>query len=297
MYIHGPGGVLRDSAVRRQRRLDELRQQQQQQRQQPSSSSSSSSCCSSSTSVNHAVHDNNDNDDNMDMQDEQAQLESLRNLDRHPALLLNADYQPMSWLPLSLWNWQEAVKAVFTGKVTVVDVYPDVTIRAANLEVPLPAVIALTEYVPLHDQKPAFTKRNVFLRDEYRCQYCNHLFHTRDLSLDHVVPRCKGGGLNWTNAVTSCRKCNGRKGSLDLAELRARVGMQLRRQPVCPTQYELAATASRMLPRRVHSTWEPYLGVQHQQQQHHHQHQHHQQHHQHHGKAHTRHAAAMEEEL
>lgn len=56
--------------------------------------------------------------------------------------------QPISYLPLSLWHWQEAVKAVFSGKVTVVEVYPDVTIRAANLEIPLPSVIALNEYVP-----------------------------------------------------------------------------------------------------------------------------------------------------
>ena len=228
LYIHGPGGVLRDTERRRQRRQHEIQ---------------------SMMTFSH-----------IDQTEAQQQLQTLRNLDRHPALLLNADYQPMSWLPLSLWNWQEAVKAVFNGKVTVVDVYPEVTIRAASLEVPLPSVIALTEYVPQYHQTPAFTKRNVFLRDEYRCQYCHNMFHTRDLSLDHVVPRCKGGRLNWENAVTSCRACNGRKGSMDLSEIKS-VGMRLRRAPRIPTQYELAATASRMLPRRVHPTWEPYLGI------------------------------------
>jgi len=83
---------------------------------------------------------------------ETEQGDYLKMLDRHPALLLNADYQPMSSLPLSLWHWQEAVKAVFSGKVTVVDVYEDVKIRAANLEVALPSVIALTEYVPQFNQ-------------------------------------------------------------------------------------------------------------------------------------------------
>jgi len=58
----------------------------------------------------------------------------------------------MSHLPLSLWNWQDAVKGVFSGKVTVVDVYPDVTIRACNLEVPLPSVIVLNQYVPQFNQ-------------------------------------------------------------------------------------------------------------------------------------------------
>jgi hypothetical protein len=85
-----------------------------------------------------------------EQRDEQTSF--LRKLDRHPALLLNADYQPMNKLPLSLWHWQEAVKAIFSGKVTVVDTYPDVMIRAANLELPLPSVIALNEYVPQYDQ-------------------------------------------------------------------------------------------------------------------------------------------------
>jgi 5-methylcytosine-specific restriction endonuclease McrA len=185
--------------------------------------------------------------------------DNLKMLDRHPALLLNADYQPMSSLPLSLWHWQEAVKAVFSGKVTVVDTYPNVLIRAANLEVPLPSVIALTEYVPqFNQQRPAFTKRNVFLRDEYRCQYCANRFLTRDLSLDHVVPRCQGGLLTWENAVTCCNKCNCRKGSLSVDQL-PNVGMKLTRKPYCPTQFQLAAIASRMLPQKVHPTWEPFL--------------------------------------
>lgn len=85
-----------------------------------------------------------------EQRDEQSSF--LRKLDLHPALLLNADYQPMNKLPLSLWHWQEAVKAVFSGKVTVVETYPDVMIRAANLEIPLPSVIALNEYVPQFDQ-------------------------------------------------------------------------------------------------------------------------------------------------
>ena len=94
---------------------------------------------------------------------------------------------------------------------------------------------------------------------EYRCQYCNDYFRTRDLTLDHVVPRCRGGHLNWENAVTCCTRCNGKKGSLGLGEIQSRWGMKLRTAPRIPTQYQLAMAASRMLPRRVHPTWEPYL--------------------------------------
>lgn len=89
---------------------------------------------------------------NKRVHDENDPTAYLKMLDHHPALLLNADYQPMSSLPLSLWHWQEAVKAIFSGKVTVVDVYEDVKIRAANLEVALPSVIALNEYVPQFNQ-------------------------------------------------------------------------------------------------------------------------------------------------
>ena len=116
--------------------------------------------------------------------------------------------QPLSLLPLSLWSWQDAVKAIFSGKVTVVDVYPDVTIRAASLEIPLPSVIALNEYVPKSRHTPAFTRRNVFLRDEYKCQYCRERFHTNDLSLDHVVPRCKGGVLSWYVVASLPKVCS-----------------------------------------------------------------------------------------
>jgi len=109
----------------------------------------------------------------------------------------NTCVQPMSYLPLSVCHWQEAIKSVFSGKVTVVDVYEGVSVRAANLEIPLPSVIALNEFVPHNSHRPAFTRRNVFLRDEYTCQYCSDQFHARDLSIDHVVPRSMGGHLNW----------------------------------------------------------------------------------------------------
>ena len=180
---------------------------------------------------------------------------------RYPALILNADYQPMSYLPLSLWNWQVAIKAVFAGKVTVVDVYPDTYVRAARLEIPLPSVMALNEYVHTnnnHHNHPAFTRRNVFLRDGYRCQYCALPFHTRDLSLDHVIPRSRGGRLTWNNAVTCCRQCNGRKGSLLPHQLKS-VHMKLLTAPQRPSQHQLAQRAGQMLPRRVHPTWKPYL--------------------------------------
>lgn len=185
----------------------------------------------------------------------------MSKLDSHPALVLNADYQPLSVLPLSLWSWQETIKSLFTGKVQVVDIYPDIEVRAVNIDVPLPSVIALTEYVPQPHQTPAFTRRNVYLRDGYQCQYCGNIFKTMDLSLDHVVPRCAGGKLTWENTVTCCRKCNGRKGSTLPSDLSQVKGMRLIREPKVPSKFQLAAEAEKMVPRSVHSTWRPYLGI------------------------------------
>jgi len=149
---------------------------------------------------------------------------------------------------------------VLSGKAVVVDIYPDVYVRAVSLDMPVPSVIALREYAPAGKARPAFTRRNVFLRDGYRCQYCSGLFRTSDLSLDHVEPRCLGGRLTWENTATCCKRCNGRKGSLRPSEIH-RVGMELRSRPRCPTLFELAAEAAKFVPRRVHPTWAPFLGI------------------------------------
>lgn len=74
--------------------------------------------------------------------------ESCSKLDRHPALVLNADYQPLRMLPLSIWSWQDTIKAVLSGKAVVVDIHPNIFVRAVSLDMPVPSVIALREYAP-----------------------------------------------------------------------------------------------------------------------------------------------------
>ena len=87
-----------------------------------------------------------------------------------PALVLNADFRPLSYFPLSLWSWQETVKAVFLDRVNIVSEY-DHAVHSPSMEMRLPSVIALRAYVRL-DRRPAFTRFNVFLRDSFGCQYC-----------------------------------------------------------------------------------------------------------------------------
>ena len=91
---------------------------------------------------------NNSHSDGGSTHDKGIMKQNSLLLDKHPALVLNADYQPLRMLPLSTWSWQTTVKAVLSGKAVVVDVYPDLYVRAVSLDVPVPSVIALREYAP-----------------------------------------------------------------------------------------------------------------------------------------------------
>ena len=107
-------------------------------------------------------------------------------LSAFPALVLNADYQPLSYYPLSLWGWQDTVKAIFLDRVAVVSHY-DRVIRSPGFEFRLPSVVALKQYIP-QDRRPPFTRFNVFLRDRFACQYCRRPHAAQELTFDHVVP-------------------------------------------------------------------------------------------------------------
>jgi 5-methylcytosine-specific restriction endonuclease McrA len=128
-----------------------------------------------------------------------------------PALVLNADFRPLSYFPLSLWSWQDSIKAVFLDRVNIVSEY-DHAVRSPSIEIRLPSVIALKDYVRL-DRRPAFTRFNVFLRDSFQCQYCGGGFASEELTFDHLVPRSRGGRTLWTNVVTACQSCNLVKGN------------------------------------------------------------------------------------
>ena len=124
-----------------------------------------------------------------------------------PALVLNADFRPLSYYPLSLWSWQELVKAVFLERVNIVSEY-DRMVRSPSFEMRLPSVVSLKTYVK-PALYPAFTRFNVFLRDRFTCQYCGA---KHDLTFDHLVPRSRGGQTRWDNVVAACAPCNLRKG-------------------------------------------------------------------------------------
>ena len=176
-----------------------------------------------------------------------------RQLDQKPALILNADYRPLSYFPLSLWSWQEAVKAIFRGSVDVVSEYDEV-IHSPNMSMRLPSVLALKEFVPSL-RKPAFTRFNVFLRDQWTCQYCGNKFKTKDLTFDHVIPRSRGGRTSWDNIVAACRPCNTKKGS----KMPHEIGMLPITEPRAPNIYMLQEHGRQFPPNFLHESWNDFL--------------------------------------
>lgn len=98
-----------------------------------------------------------------------AAVES-NNLDNSPTLVLNADYTPLSYIPLSVWCWQDTLRAVFSGKAVVVAEYSNLLVRSVSCSFKLPSVIALKDYHKKPSNSPVMTKRYVFIRDNFRCQ-------------------------------------------------------------------------------------------------------------------------------
>lgn len=142
------------------------------------------------------------------------------------ALLLNATFEPISVI-----DWQKAVTLLTLGKVEVLESH-DTEVRSVSFAIRLPAVVRLLRYVRVRrTEVVAFTRANIYARDEYHCQYCGVQFASEDLTYDHVVPATQGGSRTWDNIVAACVECNRRKGGRTPSQ----AGMALRRKPVRPT--------------------------------------------------------------
>lgn len=171
-------------------------------------------------------------------------------LKSHPALVLNADYRPLSYYPLSLWPWQEAIKAAWLDRVQIVAEY-DAFVHSPSMRIRIPSVVVLKDYVK-PQKRVAFTRFNLFLRDEFSCQYCGA---KGDLTFDHVVPRARGGVTSWENVVAACSRCNLHKGSKSLRQS----GLSLRKPPRQPAAEELRNMGRKFPPGHLHESWLDFL--------------------------------------
>lgn len=168
----------------------------------------------------------------------------------NPALVLNADYRPLSYFPLSLWPWQDAIKAAFLDRVMIVAEY-DTLVHSPSISMRLPSVVVLRDYVK-PARYPAFTRFNLFLRDQFTCQYCGD---RGEMTFDHVLPRSRGGRTTWENVVAACGRCNLKKANLTLRQ----AGMALNRLPRRPDAVELQNKGRKFPPNHLHGSWMDFL--------------------------------------
>ena len=165
-------------------------------------------------------------------------------------LVLNADGQPVSLLPPSTIQWKEAITYMWLDKCTVLDWYDDWVVRSESWETRVPSVIILKDFMRRR-RNPRFSKANLYIRDEYTCQYCNTPYAKSNLTLDHVKPLSLGGNTSWEHIVAACGPCNKRKGN--------KLHMKPIVQPYRPDYYELVAKRKKLGFDVRHKSWLAYL--------------------------------------
>lgn len=162
-------------------------------------------------------------------------------------LVLNSTYEP-----INVCTARRAVVLILKG-IARAEERHEIFFRSSRTAMPVPSVIRLTEYVHIPYERKSLSRKNILLRDHNTCQYCARVFAQSELTLDHVVPKSRGGSSNWDNLVACCRKCNNRKGS----HMPDEAGMKLLKRP-----QSFSLHVNRQIMRylgRSDSSWRKYL--------------------------------------
>ena len=157
-------------------------------------------------------------------------------------LLLNSSYEPL--LVVSV---KKAILLFFTNKIEIVE-NSDFVVRSSFISFKVPSIVKLKKYVFIKNRSVALNRKNVLKRDNYTCQYCKS--KNIELTLDHIIPKDKGGNDSWSNLVAACRKCNMKKGNKLLKEVR----MKLIKLPKKPSYLLNLHNYS-----KKYESWKPYL--------------------------------------
>ena len=142
-----------------------------------------------------------------------------------PVLVLDSSYRPIKQI-----SWKKAMTLYFQEKIEVIKEYEDTWIRSPRKKFKLPSVIRLIDYIFRLPWGIRLTRTNLYIRDKGQCQYCSKKLNKGRFTLDHVIPKSKGGKTDWNNLVVSCEKCNIKKGDQSLKE----VGYSLNQKPCQP---------------------------------------------------------------
>jgi 5-methylcytosine-specific restriction endonuclease McrA len=162
-------------------------------------------------------------------------------------LILNGNYEP-----LAICSVQKAIVLLFLGKAEMVSSSENKLVHSVTSAIPFPSVIRLSNYVRVPFKKVILSRKNILRRDGHRCQYCGAT--SISLTVDHVIPKSRGGEDSWENLVSACIRCNNRKGSQTPDEAE----MPLMKRPIRPNH----VTFLRQYVGKVDKGWEPYLFMQ-----------------------------------
>lgn len=162
-------------------------------------------------------------------------------------LLLNITYEP-----LKIIDWKKALTLLFLGKVEVLEEY-DKEIHSVSFSIKLPAVVRLVKFIQWRKKPVKFSRQNIYLRDNYSCQYCGKRLPPDQLTYDHVIPKSKGGKTEWENIVTCCPACNKKKGGRTPEE----AGMKLLKKPRRP--HWLPAVRITISYENIPQVWKAYI--------------------------------------
>jgi 5-methylcytosine-specific restriction endonuclease McrA len=158
-------------------------------------------------------------------------------IENSKCLILNADYSALGiigWKKALIWSMQN--EADEKPRVEIIDFYKNDFIQGVNnKKYPIPAVVKTSKYFRIHDQRVNFSRKNLFIRDNYSCQYCGIRQELNKLTYDHVIPKSSwkdrsGSPTNWTNIVTACVECNRKKGNRTPKQ----ANMPLHNLPIAP---------------------------------------------------------------
>jgi len=158
-------------------------------------------------------------------------------------LLLNSSYEPISVI-----NGKKAIIMLMTKKVDYIE-KTKLLISSEKLKISLPLIVKLKSYIYLNKRKISLTRKNIFKRDNYKCQYCGK--NTSSLTIDHVIPKNKGGKDSWENLVSACVKCNLKKADSSLKD----INMNLINKPKKP--HYLIYMQEHVS--NEYESWKPYL--------------------------------------
>jgi 5-methylcytosine-specific restriction endonuclease McrA len=162
-------------------------------------------------------------------------------------LLLNITYEP-----LKVINWKKAIIMLTLGKVEVIEEYTR-NIHSVSFSLKLPAVVRLLRFVKRPMIPVKFSRQNIYIRDDHKCQYCGKRLTTDELTWDHVLPRARGGKTEWENVVTCCIKCNRKKGGRTPSE----ASMALIKKPSIPVWLPLLKISLHF--KHTPQSWRDYI--------------------------------------